>query len=184
MNLNYYTIRPYLALYLHTFKLTFHVFVLPAMRNVGGLHADCWMQARPLPHLVLKIQIIAIFAKSDFRASKKSSWKDKCNCSSGLKNYLKTNKNWLWSLGSVYHQERHWREFHDLVHILSGTETNHTQNQSQMHTHCATTIFQLLGMTPKGRKIMKRLFRLWGTVRCRFTCFSVRFSQHKPKMQC
>lgn len=88
---------------------------------------------------------ITIFAKSDLHDSNKSHWQDKCNCNFGLMNYLKTNHTWLWSLGSVHPQERHRSHFHDSLHILSGNETNHTQNQTQTHTHCAKNNISPLG---------------------------------------
>lgn len=48
-----------------------------------------------------------------------------------VKNYLKANKNRLWSLGSACHQ-KDTGEKSVSMHILSGSKTNHTQNQIQM----------------------------------------------------
>lgn len=47
-----------------------------------------------------------------------------------VKNYLKANKNRLWSLGSACHQNAGDKSVS--MHILSGSKTNHTQNQNQM----------------------------------------------------
>lgn len=82
-NFNNYSACPFLAskclsafpvmchLCLHSFLFTFQVFVLFAMCVVGGLHGDC-VNASLTTSASGFEDSIAIFAKSDFRASEKS----------------------------------------------------------------------------------------------------------------
>lgn len=88
-----------------------------------------------------------------------------------VKNYLKANKNRLWSLGSACHQ-KDTGEKSVSMHILSGSKTNHTQNQNQMDHFLLEQYFSSWERLQRQEKKNIKIFRLLSLVRCRVTRFS------------